>query len=133
MPSIKLLGTPLETKWSIWSVMLFPDNDVLRQQRFNIEQVKHRIIDENDDALIEIDAHALQLLIDTPDDATMKDKARERMKEGVVVGDLFAIIYLMDRFQLSEPSMNKAIFITSEFAKNNKYGVTYYEIISQPP
>jgi hypothetical protein len=121
MPNIELKGTPLDTKW-IWAVMLFPDNDLIREQLFAIEEIEHVVKDANDDDRIEINAHTLKFLVDSPAYDALRDEVRIRTKEGVVAGDLLAIMYLMDRFQLPEPSMNKAIFAASEFAKRNKYG-----------
>lgn len=121
MPNIELKSTPLDTKW-IWAVMLFPDNELLRKQLFAIEQVEYVVKDANDDDRIEIDAHTLKFLIDSPAYTALRDEVSIRTKEGVVAGDLLAVMYLMDRFQLPEPSMNKAIFAASEFAKKHKYG-----------
>lgn len=121
MPIIELEKTPLDSKW-VWAVMLFPDNDHLREQLFAVERVKYMLNDVKDNDLLECDALTLNLLLDAPSYDALKDKIKSRTKEAVIVGDLLAIMYLMDRFNLPEPSMNKAIFAASEFAKKNKYG-----------
>jgi len=121
MPSITLEGSSHDIGW-IWAVMLFPDSDELRKQLFAVEQVKYEVIDVKDKDLLEVDALTLKLLLDAPAYAALRKEIRERTKEAILAGDLLSIMYLMETFNLPEPSMNKAIFVTSEYAKKYKYG-----------
>lgn len=43
-------------------------------------------------------------------------------KRAFIAGDILMTLYLMDRFKLPEPSMNKALFVAMEFAKKATYG-----------
>ena len=121
MPNIELEGTPQDGVW-IWAVMLFPDNNALRNQLFAVERVKYEVMDAKDKDPLEVDAFTLKLLLDAPAYAALRNEVKERTKEAILAGDLLSIMYLMERFELSEPSMNKAIFIASEYAKKYKYG-----------
>lgn len=113
--------------------MLFPNDEALRQQNYAVEVAKYEI--ENLDRLTEkwicskstaldihLSAEHAKLLIDAPSDSQLKSIRVERTKRAIVAGQVLASLYLMDRLELEEPSLNKAIFVAKEYAKKAKYG-----------
>lgn len=132
MPELILTDHPHDIGW-IRSVMLFPNNETLRNQNYAVEVAKYEV--GNIDCLTEkwihsrtkeldipISAECIKLLIEAPSDSELKIIRVERTKQGIVAGQILASLYLMDRLKLEEPSLNKAFFIAKEYAKRAKYG-----------
>lgn len=121
MPKIILENDLIDTHW-INSIMFYPNDLKLRQQYFTMQRMDFETNDANDDDVFKIDAKSLKLIISAPSYENFKLKSIEITKEAIVAGDVLASIYLMEKFELPEPSLNKAFFISQEFAKTNKYG-----------
>ncbi len=134
MPKITLTDSPNDLGW-VWSVMLFPNDEALRNQNYAVEFTKLELekwdeLDEKrvspktkDSAnLIETNIEVLRLLIEAPADSAFKTLRTERIKQGIVAGNILGSLYVMDRFGLAEPSMNKAVDYAKKYAGKAKYG-----------
>ena len=121
MPRIDLKSAP-DDFYKVFAVMLFPNDDALRNQYFAVETARVLVADERDSATLGIDASILRLLIDAPAHQDLTRMRAENSKQGYVAGDLLVSLYLMERFGLPEPSMNKAIFVAQKFAQNDTFG-----------
>ena len=121
MPKIILENDLIDPFW-IKSIMFYPNDLNLRQQFFTMQRMDLETFDAKDDDIFKLDAKSLKLIINAPSYEKFKLNSIQITKEAVVAGDVLASIYLMDKFKLPEPSLNKAFFISQEFAKKNKYG-----------
>jgi hypothetical protein len=123
MPEITLHKTPQDKLW-VNSIMRFPNAPDLRDQYYSVHLALEELkIPNTDDSLeVAITVKTLRSLVNAPPHEELKKLTSNAIKQGVIAGDILATIYLMDRFKLPEPSMNKAIHVAMEFAKNNKYG-----------
>ena len=121
MPGIILDNTPHDLGW-VRTLMLFPNDDMARQQYFGVELARFNVMECKDTDRLEIDARDLRLLIEAPAYDEFRKIAAENTKQALVAGDILVTLYLMDKFRVPEPSMNKAVFVASEFAKTAEYG-----------
>jgi hypothetical protein len=132
MPQIILTNHPHDIGW-IRSVMLFPNDEALRNQNYAIEVAKYEvdnidcltekwILSKSKESDIPISAECIKLIIEAPADSVLKTIRANRTKQGIVAGQVLASLYLMDKFGLEEPSLNKAVYVSKEFAKKIKYG-----------
>ena len=106
----------------IKSIQFFPNDLNLRHQYFIKSIIEDKSADSNDGDKFEIDAKSLSLMIGAPSLEEFKLKRCKIIKEATVIGDVLNIIYLMVKFNLPEPSLNKAYFVSQQFAKETKYG-----------
>ncbi len=118
---VTLDGSPNDIGW-IRATMLFPNNDVARRQCFAVEFAIAKVLGCEDADRLEIAARDLRLLIDAPAYADLKRIAVANTKRAIVAGDILMGLYVMHRFKVPEPSMNKAKFVAMEYAKTAKYG-----------
>ena len=114
--------------------MLFPNDEVLRNQSYgiNIAKLELEKADELSKKWLPAQSELLEpaldtrkittLLIDTPADSDFKKIQAERVKQGCIAGQILATLYLMHRFELQEPSLNKAIYVSKRCAPKAKYG-----------
>ncbi len=133
MPKIILDDDPNDIGW-VYSIMLFPNDETLRKQNFGLEIAKLELlkVEELQKRWMSPQGEELQpaldtkkittLLINTPADSDFKIARTEREKKGTVAGQILASLYLMDKFNLEEPSLNKAIFVSTEYNKKAKFG-----------
>lgn len=132
MPEISLTDHPHDIGW-IRSIMHFPNDEALRNQNYAVEIAQYEL--GNIDYLAEkwstsksleldipLNAECIKLLIEAPAHSEFKTIRLERTKKGIVAGHILGSLYLMNKFELEEPSMNKAIYVSKEFAKKAKYG-----------
>ena len=121
MPEITLDGTPNDIGW-IRATMLFPNDEAARHQCFGVELARLKVLECKDTDRLEIDACDLRLLIEAPAYDALKNIAAANTKCAIVAGDILAALYLMDKYSVPEPSLNKAKFVAMEYAKTAKYG-----------
>lgn len=121
MPEITLDGSPNDIRW-VRATMLFPNNEAERRQCFGVELARLKVLECKDTDRLEIDASDLRLLIEAPAYDALKEIAAANTKRAIVAGDLLVALYIMDKFGVPEPSLNKAIFVATEYAKTAKYG-----------
>ena len=121
MPEIILDGSPNDIG-GVYATMLFPNDDVLRLQYFGIELTRFKVLECKDTDRLEINACDLRLLIDAPAYDALKDIRIANTKRAIVAGDILMALYLMDKFGVVEPSLNKAFSVAMEYAKTAKYG-----------
>lgn len=121
MPVLQLDGSANDFLW-VRAVMNFPNDLSAAQSCFAVETVKAVTDGDSDNEKRELDVRTLRLLLEAPSYSSLKQLIAESTKRATVAGDLLAVIYLMDRFKVARPSMNKAIFVAMEFAKNSRYG-----------
>ncbi len=131
MPILKLDGSVNDSFW-VRAAMHFPNDLSAVQGCFAVDQTMALINGDSDNEKFEIDAYTLKTLINAPSFSTLKEQKIESTKRGTVAGDILATLYLMDRFGVERPSMNKAIFCAMEFAKKAKYGDGTPLAISEP-
>jgi len=95
----------------------------MRERYFAVERIRTEIADDAPRARVDVGTFTLRLLIEAPSLADMKILVSECTKQAMVAGDVLAALYVMDRFKIPEPSMNKAVFCAQEYAKKAKtYG-----------
>lgn len=121
MPKVVLENDLIDPFW-VKSIMFFPNDLELRQQYFTVLRMDFETFDANDDDLFNLNAKSIKLLVNAPSFKDFKLKSIEITKEAIVAGDILGSIYLMDKFKLPEPSLNKAYFVSQKFGKKNKYG-----------
>jgi hypothetical protein len=114
------------------AIMLFPNNRDAANSCFALEQIKAVIDGDSDDETRPVNVRTLRLLVEAPSWANFKKLVTENTKRGIVAGNILGALYMMDRFDVPEPSMNKAVFVASAFAKGQKYGDGTKMAISEP-
>ena len=122
MPNITFENDFFTDPLWIKSIQFFPNDLNLRHQYFIKKIMEYKSDNSDDSDKFEIDAKSLRLMISAPSLEEFKLKRTKIIKEAGVIGDVLNIIYLMVKFNLPEPSLNKAYFISQQFAKKNKYG-----------
>jgi len=121
MPTIELHKNAEDGIW-VDALMLFPADDALRSSVFAAMRTSAEIKGAKKHDRIDIEVSTLNLILDAPSWNEIKSLTKEATKQGIVAGDVLASLYLMDRFGVPEPSMNKAIHIASEYAAESKWG-----------
>lgn len=122
MPVIDFENNLLTDYQWIRAIQLFPNDLNLRNQYFTMLMMDYKSTESKDSDTFEIDAKSLKLIINAPSLSEFKIRTVQAIKEAIVVGDVLATIYVMVKFNLPEPSLNKAYFVSQQFAKENKYG-----------
>lgn len=118
---IALKGFPQDSLW-VQAVMYFPTNKSLRESWFTTQMMQGELIGAPNNCKVECDKETIARLINAPSLETLKEKQTEAVKKGALAGSILASIYLMDRFNIDEPSINKAVHISEKFAAENRYG-----------
>ncbi len=113
MPAIELHRNYRDVPW-VHAIMLFPEDETLRDRFYALEISKAEVDGCSDKDRIELDAATLRLL--TEPGAT-NELVADQTKKAIVSGDVLAGLYIMQRFDMPEPSMNKAIFLAECYAK----------------
>lgn len=131
MPMLQLDGSINDNFW-VRAIMHFPNDLQAAQRCFAVEKTMALIEGDSDSRKFDVDAYTLKLLINAPSYPTLKGQIVESTKRGTVAGDILASLYLMEKFGVDRPSMNKAIYCASEFAKNAQYGDGTPLAISEP-
>ncbi|MFC1772650.1 hypothetical protein ACFL3A_04770 [Pseudomonadota bacterium] len=131
MPKLNLDGSMADHLW-VRAIMLFPNDLDAAKRCFALEQIKAVIDEDSDDEIREVNVRTLRLLVEAPSWPILKELTTENTKRGIVAGDIFGALYVMDKFNIREPSMNKAVFVAMEFAKKQKYGDGTKMAISEP-
>lgn len=121
MPIIDITGHSDYDKCNILSIMYFPNQELKRKQFHLLNQMKGFL--NNSVTEYVVSKSNLDLLLESPSYNDFKKITSDAVKKGVIAGDLIACIYLMQLFEIPEPSFNKAIFIMKEFAL--KHDVQY--------
>jgi hypothetical protein len=121
MPAIELRGTP-DDRLRVQAVMLFPNDSALRDQLLAIYRVRDEVRDLAGDQVISVSENVLKRLIEAPSYADMRIRATIAAKRAVIAADVLCVIYLMDKFTLPEPSMNKAVAVVQAYAPTATYG-----------
>ena len=118
---ISVTGTPEDSQW-VLAVMYFPEDEHLRRSWYTVQVVSGWLKGLKTNDQIQLDRRTLTDLMDAPAFEELKLQTVKAVKKGVVAGDVLACIYLMDRFQMSEPSINKAVHVIERFAADVRYG-----------
>ncbi len=102
--------------------MFFPNQEIKRKQ-FHLLNQMNGLLSGLDIEYV-VGRSDLELLVESPSYNDFKKITSDAVKKGVIAGDLITCIYLMQLFEIPEPSFNKAIFIMKEFAltHNVQYG-----------
>ena len=118
---ITLIGLPHDSLW-IKAVMHFPNDKHLRESWYAVEFAKGEISEMRDRDRIMLDKETLNRLVFAPSHDELKRHTIQAVKKGIVAGDILASIYLMERFDIPEPSIKKAVHVAQQFAKKTQYG-----------
>ena len=121
MPAIELRGTPDDFLW-VHAIKLFPNDKAHRDQLFTMERVRYEVRDIVGGQVIPVSANVLQILLESPSFKNMMSMAQEAAKRACIAADILCTIYLMDRFSLPEPSVNKAVAVVQANAPTATYG-----------
>ena len=117
MPVIDLENNLLTDSQWIRAIQLFPNDLNSRHQYFTMLIMDYKSVESKDSDTFEIDAKSLRLIINAPSFSEFRLKAAQNIKEAIVVGDVLATIYVMVKFNLPEPSLNKAYFVSQQFSE----------------
>ena len=120
MPIVDLHCAP-DDAGRVLATMHFPKNKELREQYVALNRITSLIKGLKETDKIEIDVKTLNHVIDAASFVKMNELCGETTKKGVIAGDILSTIYLMDLFNIQEPSMNKAIHVAQEYAKTTTY------------
>ncbi len=131
MPVLRFIGE-IRDRFSVRAAMLFPNDPEAIERFIAVEQTKAVIAGEPDSNTRHIDIRTLRLILDSPSYPELKNQVTENSKKAFIAGDLLASLYVMDRFGIPRPSMNKAIFVVLEYAKKAEYGDGEPLPISEP-
>lgn len=131
VPNLKFDGSELDRLW-VLAVALFPNDLPAARRYFAVAKVKAKLDNDSDDKEHVVNARTLRLLLEAPSYASLGELSAANTKRAIVAGDVLMTLYVMKRFALSEPSMNKAIFVAMEYAKKAKYGDSTSLAISEP-
>lgn len=121
MPDIQLNGTPMDIGW-VQAIMAFPQDKGLRDQYFTVHSARLAITDTDKSDAVRMSTEDMHRIINARSYDEIKALHQSSFKRGIVAGDLLGAIYLMDRLNLPEPSINKAIHMVQEFSKTETYG-----------
>jgi hypothetical protein len=123
MPAIELDGTPQDLVW-LQAVKLFPRDKAHRDQLFTLERVRFEALELGGDLdlKIPVSGNVLQTLLESPSYTEMMNQAQEAAKRACIAADILCAIYVMDRFSLPEPSLNKAMALVQAYAPTATYG-----------
>ena len=120
-PTIVLDGTSADIA-NVQATMLAPTNAEHRRRIVNFLAMDKVESEAAAGRIAEFSLDDLRLLLSAATDTPIKPLIHEGNKRGVVAGDILANIFLMHRFDVDEPSMNKALFVMEQFAWRAKYG-----------
>lgn len=115
MACIDLTGQPDVDICMMWAVMCFPNNKFFREQ-YHLINGTHQLLKDTNLSEFTLPRYSLELLLESPSYNDFSKLVKDNSKKGMVAGDLFSVIYLMDKFNIPEPSFNKAIHIMKEFS-----------------
>ena len=106
------------------SAWLFCPNDpVLRRQYHLYHAVGRRFHDYPLEDSFEVSRDELETLRNSPSPEEFQRLVREASKKGHVVGMLFAIIFIADKFSYSPPiSMKKALYVIRKWGPGKQFG-----------
>ena len=122
MPIIKLNGEYSSDLGWVHAVMAYPDDKQLRDQFFAVCMEDVKLREAKTQQILPVSTETLRLILEAPGSTEFNRMNREKTKRGVVAGNILASMYLMDKFSITEPSMNKAIFVVQKFAASATYG-----------
>lgn len=105
----------------VWATMVYPDDEVKRENYFHILRLVGTIEDCPDDAPIVITVGDLKRLIHSKSFSQLEQETKGSTKKAIIAGTALATTYLMDRCNLPEPSLNKSTYVIQEWAKDTTY------------
>lgn len=122
MPKIEITGHSDYDKCNVLPIMYFPKDELKRKQFHLLNQTNEMLKSPLKQFVLGRDD--LELLLEAPSYDDFKKVTADAVKKGVIAGDVITCIYLMQLFEIAEPSFNKAIHIMKEFALDHeiKYG-----------
>lgn len=124
MPQFRLIDTEIDHHLHahLWSVMTFPKYSQLREQSEIILRFTMEIDDFSDENNMVVTAGDLRRLARSMSEAELRKMRHQAIKRGSIAGGLLLIMYLMDLFNIKDPSMNKAIYLLQRGSKDHFYG-----------
>ena len=122
MPIIKLNGEYSSDLGWVHAVMAYPDDKQLRDQFFAVYIENIKLREAKMQQILPGSTETRRLILEAPGSTEFNRMDREKTKKAIVAGNILASMYLMDKFSITEPSMNKAIFVVQKFAASATYG-----------
>ena len=122
MPELFLRGDHTDLG-RVSAVMLFPNDQRLRDAAMARMQAEVGVLDLKDDDRLEVNAGAIRALLAAPSREEMQEKKQKAARAGLVAGDLLTMLYGMTvSGSVSEPSIKKAMYAYRRWAED---GVTF--------
>jgi hypothetical protein len=123
MPTIELDDTPNDIRW-VQAIKLFPNDKANRDALFAMERIRCELLELGDDLdlVIPVSTNVLRILLEAPSCTDMMNLVTAAAKRACIAADILCAIYLMERFSLPEPSMNKAVALVQAYAPTTAYG-----------
>jgi hypothetical protein len=131
MPRIETEGAHARDSIHVQSIMLWPDeaHAARRAQFVAVTYARQLRRDAIVDEELTLPGRLVDALIDAPSWAATLEEARELTRRATIAGDVFMVMYIMDRWKdrlpkrgASGASLSKAIFAIATWARNATYG-----------
>ena len=103
------------------AIMLFPNATKSREQYFAVNYARGTTAQLEDAVEVGVGVATLRFLIDAPSYEELEAQAFICTKRALVAGDLLAALFLMHRFKVDEPSINKAIFVAQNYMSRDGF------------
>ncbi|MGN8160622.1 hypothetical protein ACS8YF_18365 [Salinisphaera sp. SWV1] len=113
---LPLLCDPARDAIIVNAFMVFPNDETKRAQFIAVLEASELLGNRTDGPSVEINAFTLAAILEAPSSTKLQHDVNERVKRGVIAGDVLSSLYLMDRFNLAKPSLNKAIYAVRQYA-----------------
>lgn len=117
MPELLLSGDPAD-KDRVNAVMLFPNDERLRNFAMARVRAEASVLGLQDSDRLEVNAGAIRALLSAPSSDEMKEKKQKGARAGLIAGDLLVMLYAMSvSNSVSEPSIKKAMYAYMRWAE----------------
>jgi len=107
---------------ALQSAMYFPSDNDLRESYICQSLCEIETSNTSNATRISTDSGTLSRLINSPSKKEMTKLSNKALKDGYIAGFILMTVYLMDYFNLKEPSINKAIHILERYSLEERFG-----------
>jgi hypothetical protein len=121
MPTINLDGD-LDDIGRVRAIMAFPNDSELRDHYIVAHTASDLVDGATGSNAISVSVDDFRRLIAAKSYQDIETLYTDSIKKGYVAGDLLGTLYVMEHFNLPEPSINKAIHAAQGLAKRESYG-----------
>jgi len=107
---------------ALQSAMFFPSNNDLRESYICQSLCEIETSNTADATKVYTDSGTLNRLINSPSKKEMKKLSDKAVKDGYIAGYVLLTVYLMNYFNMKEPSLNKAIHVLERYSLEERFG-----------